>query len=170
MRHGQVHDARRRLCKVGCAVVPEHGCQFASLIQSPDINSITSVKCWEGIDLRWFNTLQDTTSMVFTKQYGFRFSSCDYRELAPKQPVLQLDFATDCVGVWRGARCGRMHLNIAVAVIVVAAIVVVAVEDRRLAEFELRSPAKLQHLEASKVIGCDGGLHSRDKRSDIHSQ
>ena len=58
MRNDQVYDARRRLCKAGCAVVPEHGCQFASLIQSPDINSITSVKCWEGIDLRWFNTLQ----------------------------------------------------------------------------------------------------------------
>ena len=38
--------------------------RFASLVQSADINSITSVKCWEGIDLRWFNTLQDTTSMV----------------------------------------------------------------------------------------------------------
>ena len=56
-------------------------------MQSADINSITSVKCWEGIDLRWFNTLQDTTSMVFTKQYGFRFSSCEYRGLADKQGV-----------------------------------------------------------------------------------
>ena len=33
------------------------------------------------------NTLQDTTSMVFTKQYGFRFSSCEYRGLADKQGV-----------------------------------------------------------------------------------
>ena len=39
-------------------MVPEQGCQFATLVQSADIHSITSVKCWEGIDLRWFNTLQ----------------------------------------------------------------------------------------------------------------
>ena len=80
-----VYDARRRLCKDGCAIVPQHGCQFATLVQSADIASITSVKDWEGIDLRYFNTLQDTTSMVFTKQYGFRFSSCAYRPLAPMQ-------------------------------------------------------------------------------------
>ena len=47
--------------------------------------------------------------MVFTKQYGFRFSSCTYRELAPKQPVLQLDFATDSVGVWRAERRQRVQ-------------------------------------------------------------
>ena len=45
-----------------------------------------------------------------------------------------------------------------------------AVEDRRLAEFELRSPAKLQHLEASKVIGCDWGLHSRPELSELVSR
>ena len=46
--------------------------------------------------------------MVFTKQYGFRFSSCQYRELAQKVPVLSLDFASDCVGVWRGERRQRV--------------------------------------------------------------
>ena len=35
------------------------GCQFATLVDSPDIVSITSVKDWQGIDLSWFNTLQD---------------------------------------------------------------------------------------------------------------
>ena len=127
-------DARERLTP-GAAVVPRRGSQFATLIESDDVASITSVKGWEGIDLAWFNTLQvrtqrpsentqrpseciqspsertqrpseqtqsalpvlsilptlwrrrlrqDTASMVFTKQYGFRFSSCKYRELAPK--------------------------------------------------------------------------------------
>ena len=52
---------------------------------------------------------QDTTSMVFTKQYGFRFSSCKYRELAPKQAVLELDFAKDSVGAWRGERRQRLQ-------------------------------------------------------------
>ena len=67
-----VEDARERLTP-GAAVVPRRGAQFATLIESDDISSITSVRSWEGIDLGWFNTLQDTTSMVFTKQYGFRF-------------------------------------------------------------------------------------------------
>ena len=80
-----VSDARQRLMSPACAVVPFRGRQFATLIESEDIASITSVREWEGINLDWFNTLQDTTSMVFTKQYGFRFSSCAYRPLAPMQ-------------------------------------------------------------------------------------
>ena len=80
-------------------------------MQSADINSITSVKCWEGIDLRWFNTLQDTTSMVFTKQYGFRFSSCEYRGLADKQGVLSVDFGADAVGIWRTERRVRFQVR-----------------------------------------------------------
>jgi protein arginine N-methyltransferase 7 len=97
-----VWDARQRLVAPDAAVVPLTGCQFATLIESPDIASITSVGRWKGVDLRWFNTLQDTTSMVFTKQYGFRFSSCNYRALAPKLPALRVNFARDHVGVWRG--------------------------------------------------------------------
>lgn len=104
-----VKDARDRLVHPAAAVVPRRGSQFATLIESPDVASITSVKGWEGIDLEWFNMLQDTTSMVFTKQYGFRFSSCNYRELAPKQTVLDLDFAKDAVGVWRGERRQRIQ-------------------------------------------------------------
>jgi len=105
-----VMDARQRLIAPQAAVVPRRGCQFAALVESYDVASITSVKSWEGIDLGWFNTLQDTTSMVFTKQYGFRFSSCQYRELAPKQPVLNLDFATDVVGLWRGESRQRVQV------------------------------------------------------------
>jgi type III protein arginine methyltransferase len=79
------------------------------------------VRSWEGIDLGWFNTLQDTTSMVFTKQYGFRFSSCHYRELAARQAVLHVDFAYDVVGLWRGemrqrvqaTKSGKVHAILA---------------------------------------------------------
>jgi protein arginine N-methyltransferase 7 len=112
-----VMDARKRLVapcvgpEAPVCTVPRRGCQFASLIESPDIASITSVRSWEGIDLTWFNTLQDTTSMVFTKQYGFRFSSCKYRTLAPRQRVLDLDFATDAVGVWKGERRQRLQCS-----------------------------------------------------------
>jgi len=106
-----VMDARQRLVAPRCEVVPLRGCQFATLVDSADIASITSVKDWQGIDLSWFNTLQDTTSMVFTKQYGFRFSSCDYHELAPRQPVLRVDFSSDTVGVWRGEKRSRLQVS-----------------------------------------------------------
>jgi len=112
-----VADARRRLLGPGGAVVPPRGAQFATLVESFDIASITSVKSWEGISLDYFNSLQDTTSMVFTKQYGFRFSSAAYTELAPRTPVLAIDFSADEVGVWggesrttlRATRAGTVH-------------------------------------------------------------
>ena len=55
--------------------------------------------------------------MVFTKQYGFRFSSAAYTELAPRTPVLAIDFSADEVGVWggesrttlRATRAGTVH-------------------------------------------------------------
>ncbi len=64
---------------------------------------------------------QDTTQLVFTKQYGFRFSSCSYRALAPKQRVLDVDFDQDCVGMWRhesrqqlvATRTGTVHAVLA---------------------------------------------------------
>jgi hypothetical protein len=105
-----VMDARQRLFGSLPAVVPRRGSQFACLIESHDIASITSVKGWEGIDLATFNALQDTTSMVFTKQYGFRFSSCEYRGLADKQGVLSVDFGADAVGIWRTERRVRFQV------------------------------------------------------------
>ena len=53
-----VKDARERLVAPKSVVVPRRGSQFATLIESDDVASITSVKSWEGIDLGWFNTLQ----------------------------------------------------------------------------------------------------------------
>lgn len=116
-----VADARKRLVASDCAVVPWRGAQFATLIQSADVASITSVRSWNGISLDYFNSLQDTTSMVFTKQYGFRFSSSSYAELAPRTLVLPIDFAADKVGVWSGesrtrltaTRAGTVHAVLA---------------------------------------------------------
>lgn len=70
-----VADARERLLKAGAPMIPSAGTQFVSLVQSQDIKSITSVEGWSDLNLKGFNALQDTVSVVFTKQYGFRFSS-----------------------------------------------------------------------------------------------
>lgn len=89
-----VQDARERLVAPRATILPALGTQYVTLIESQEVHRITSVCSWEGIDLRHFNALQDTTSLVFTKQYGFRFSSCAHRFLSAKLPVLALDFST----------------------------------------------------------------------------
>ncbi|KAJ1623862.1 S-adenosyl-L-methionine-dependent methyltransferase, partial [Pavlovales sp. CCMP2436] len=88
-----VQDARARLVTPGAAILPKLGTQYVTLIESEEVHRITAVCSWEDIDLRHFNALQDTTSLVFTKQYGFRFSSCPHRFLSGKLPVLKIDFA-----------------------------------------------------------------------------
>lgn len=91
-----VQDARTRLIAPRATVLPALGTQYVTLIESDEIRQITAVCSWDGIDLRHFNALQDTTSLVFTKQFGFRFSSCAHKFLSDKLPVLALDFRTAC--------------------------------------------------------------------------
>lgn len=90
-----VEDARERLVAPHAHILPARGTQYVTLIESADVQAITAVRSWEGIDLRAFNELQDTTSLVFTKQYGFRFSSCEHALLSERIPVLQIDFGRD---------------------------------------------------------------------------
>jgi protein arginine N-methyltransferase 7 len=91
-----VADARRRLLKPNARLIPAGGCQFVALIESSEIKSITSVENWDGIDLRGFNALQDTVSVVFTKQYGFRLSSTEHAILVGKTTVADVCFPPHC--------------------------------------------------------------------------
>merc|ERR1712224_1043673 len=70
-----LEDARERLLQPNAKLVPHSGKQYATLIQSTDLQSISSIKRWRGIDLGAFNVVQDTSSVVSTKVLGFRFSS-----------------------------------------------------------------------------------------------
>ena len=45
--------------------------------------------------------MQDTASLVFAKQYGFRFGDVPSRFLAPTIEVLSCDFARDAPGDWK---------------------------------------------------------------------
>ena len=74
------------------------GLQFISLIQSEEIASITSVGAVENINLDGFDALQDTVNVVFTKQYGFRLSSVDYKTIVPRVCVAEVDFYEDNPG------------------------------------------------------------------------
>lgn len=97
-----VEDARQRLLAPNSTIIPGRGRQFIQLVESEDISRITSARNWngldgKGLDLRAFNLLQDTTSFVFTKQYGFRFSSCPHRLMSDPIEVLNIDFTTDSI-------------------------------------------------------------------------
>lgn len=94
-----VADARERLVKPNAIMIPDRGCQYAQLVCAPEVEALTKVSSWRDIDLSLFNTLQDTVSMVFTKQYGFRFSSIDHQFLSEPIPVAQIDFTTASPGV-----------------------------------------------------------------------
>ena len=112
-----VQDARERLLAPGGVIIPAAGCQYATLIESADLESITEVQGWGGLDLSAVNMLQDTVSLVFTKQYGFRFSSIRHRVMAPRVTVASIDFYTDSPGCLpaerrvrlQAAHTGRVH-------------------------------------------------------------
>lgn len=56
------------------------------------------MKGWGGLDLSGLNVLQDTASLVFTKQYGFRFSSIPHRLMTSKITIADVDFSADAPG------------------------------------------------------------------------
>ena len=93
-----VADARKRLLKPGATIIPQSGRQYIALVQSEELRQITSVQQWEGFDLHDFNALQDTVSVVFSKQYGFRMSSIKHERLVGRHQVCEVDFSQDGPG------------------------------------------------------------------------
>jgi len=93
-----VSECRQRHLAPGATIIPAAGSQFISLIQSEEIASITSVGAVENINLDGFDALQDTVNVVFTKQYGFRLSSVDYKTIVPRVCVAEVDFYEDNPG------------------------------------------------------------------------
>jgi protein arginine N-methyltransferase 7 len=90
-----VADVRERLLEPDAIIIPAAGTQFISLIESPDIKSITSVTGWDDIKLDGFEALKDTVTVVFTKQYGFRLNTMPFKSIVPRISVADIDFYTD---------------------------------------------------------------------------
>jgi len=112
-----VADCRDRLLHPEAAIIPAGGRQFVELIECYDIETITSVKTWEGLDLSAMNILQDTVSAVFTKQYGFRLNTVEYKSIVGRTSVADIDFYTQRPGdlpltqkiYVKAERAGRIH-------------------------------------------------------------
>ena len=100
-----VHDARDRLLCDDPVIIPASGVQYATLIESSDLATLTSVdKRWGDFDLSSINALKDTANLCFTKQFGFRLSSLHYERLCKPIPVFDVDFYTDDPGALPAAK------------------------------------------------------------------
>lgn len=91
-------DARNRLVSPNARIVPPRGVQYAVVVECEDVAAITSCKRWDGFSLAELDLLQDTASVVFTKQYGFRFSSVHSKRLTEPIPIFEVDFSVDSPG------------------------------------------------------------------------
>ncbi|KAG5511213.1 hypothetical protein JKF63_07155 [Porcisia hertigi] len=98
-----IADVRQRLLCPTTKILPQHGVQYAVPIECETLTKICAVASWNGIDLSHVMALQDTTSVVFTKQYGFRMSSVPFRRLADPIPLLTIDFAETKRGTFKKA-------------------------------------------------------------------
>lgn len=88
-------DARQRLGKADCQVVPRGGAQFAQLISSVSLAMVSSVQkqCSLGFDLSAIGCLQDTGKSFFSKQWGFRLNSLpDLQGMSERISIFEADF------------------------------------------------------------------------------
>ena len=90
-----VSHAREQLIKKGGAIVPQRACQMVQLVMSEQLCSLTSAKEWNGIKLHPFNSLQDTSSLIFSKMHGFRFSNIEHTMLSEETSIQEVDFTKD---------------------------------------------------------------------------
>lgn len=55
-----VPDVRDRLLKEGGTIIPAGGCQYATLVEVPDLMAAWSPASWDGLNLSHLESLQDT--------------------------------------------------------------------------------------------------------------
>jgi len=88
------NDARKRLLKKGAIVIPHGGVQHVTLVESERLDVITTARNWKGMDFTAFNSLRDTSSLIFTKQVGCRFHNLGYNNMSARVPIIECNFAT----------------------------------------------------------------------------
>ena len=63
--------------------------------RSFDYANLTSVDSWGDFDLGAFNEMQDTDSLLKTKQVGIRLGDLDLLEMTAPIQLLEVDFYKD---------------------------------------------------------------------------
>ncbi|CCW71191.1 unnamed protein product [Phytomonas sp. Hart1] len=89
-----IADVRERLLTKDAKIIPTFATQYAVPVECETLEQITAVSSWDGIDLSHMMRLQDTASIVFSKQYGFRLNSVPFRFLSEPVALFSLDFST----------------------------------------------------------------------------
>ncbi|ORC85315.1 putative arginine N-methyltransferase, type III [Trypanosoma theileri] len=88
-----IADVRERLLKPTTKIIPQFGTQYAVPIECETLRDVCAVSGWKDLDLSHMTALQDTVSVVFAKQYGFRLSSVPFRRLSEPIELFSIDFA-----------------------------------------------------------------------------
>eukprot|EP01062_Namystynia_karyoxenos_P021449 TRINITY_DN18161_c0_g1_i1.p1 TRINITY_DN18161_c0_g1~~TRINITY_DN18161_c0_g1_i1.p1 ORF type:complete len:403 (+),score=133.46 TRINITY_DN18161_c0_g1_i1:77-1285(+) len=88
-------DARDRLLRQGGAIIPAYATQYATVITSEQLDSLTRARGDQGLDLGVFNELMDTSSIFFSKQLGVRIGDLDWAAVSPQLELFSIDFYKD---------------------------------------------------------------------------
>ena len=88
-----IHDAIARKIVASPKILPRYGKQYAVLVECEHLRQLTSTYAYKDIDLSMINSLRDTASVIFTKQYGFRLSSVPIKPICEPIEVFEVDFA-----------------------------------------------------------------------------
>jgi len=75
-------DARKRLLAKNAKIIPNEGTQWVSLIDSPQLKTITQASNFCGLDVSGFNSLRDSVSLEFSRNFGVLLNTLNFTELA----------------------------------------------------------------------------------------
>jgi len=84
-------DAQERLCEPNAAVIPARGTQYATLIQSDALRSVSEVKD-SHLKLSAFNRFRDSASVIKSKLLGATLRAMNFQELSEKMTVYEVDW------------------------------------------------------------------------------
>jgi protein arginine N-methyltransferase 7 len=78
-------------------IIPERGIQYLTIIECPSLNVVSTeikdiVTTYPKINLSTLEQLRDTCSLKFTKNFGFRLSSCQYRIITQPIVLFEIDY------------------------------------------------------------------------------
>eukprot|EP00747_Dinoflagellata_sp_TGD_P108310 gnl/TRDRNA2_/TRDRNA2_170378_c0_seq1.p1 gnl/TRDRNA2_/TRDRNA2_170378_c0~~gnl/TRDRNA2_/TRDRNA2_170378_c0_seq1.p1 ORF type:complete len:320 (-),score=44.41 gnl/TRDRNA2_/TRDRNA2_170378_c0_seq1:329-1201(-) len=89
-----VADARKRLLKPGAPMIPSGGSQMVTLVRSPELWQMHTVKSWKDIDLSAMNTFTDSFS-IFRRVLDTGLSDSHLKPVSSPTALFQVDFTAD---------------------------------------------------------------------------
>lgn len=85
------YDAKKRLCTRDAKVIPHSGVQYATLIESEKLRSLTEVED-SNLKLSEFNRFRDSASVIKSKLLGATLRSIEFNEVSDKMAVYSVNW------------------------------------------------------------------------------